>query len=178
MRTIGGAALGAARRLDLEVGEIREIQQQQFAVELAGHPQENLDRQQRLQRTHGPGNRTQDPRFGTVAHHAVRDGIGPKAAQAGVALLRLVDLQLAFVLIDAGEDRRPLREYGGVVDQVLGAKIVAAIDHDVVAVYQRESVVAIEPRGMQFDLYGGVDSLDRRQRQLNFSFTDIRQGED
>ena len=46
MRAIGGVALGAARRLDLETGEIHEIQQQQFAFELPGQIQQNLERQQ------------------------------------------------------------------------------------------------------------------------------------
>ena len=38
VRALGGAALRAARRLELEAGEIHEIQQQELALELTGQP--------------------------------------------------------------------------------------------------------------------------------------------
>ena len=94
-----------------------------------------------------------------------------------MARLRLVDLQLALVLVDAGKDRGPMRDHGGVVDQVLGAKIVAAIDHEVVAADERESVVCVQPLGVQFDPHGGVDPLDRCRRQFGLRLAGIRQGE-
>src|SRR6267378_3292683 len=99
MRAIGRAAFRAARRLELETREIREVQQQQFTIELTGQSQQKLERQQRLKSPQGSGYRAQHPRFGAVADHAVGDGVRPKTAQARVALVRLVDLQLAFVLI-------------------------------------------------------------------------------
>ena len=123
-------------------------------------PRRILSVEQRLQRAEDPGYRAEHAGFGAVADHAVGDGVRPKAAQAGVARLRLVDLQLAFVLVDAGEDCGPAREHRGVVDQELGAKIVAAIDHDVVARDQRERVVGVEAHGVCFDVHGRVDSLD------------------
>ena len=131
-RAAGRAALGAARRLEFQAGEIHEIQEQQLALELARNGQQDLERQQRLQRAESAGHRTEHARFGAVADDAIGRRVGPQAAQAGVRRARLVDLQLPLVLIDAGEDGGPLGKHRGIVDQELGAEIVAAIDHDVV----------------------------------------------
>ncbi len=75
---------------------------------------------------------------------------GQRPAQAGMAGLRLVHLQLALVLVDAGKNRGPAGEHGGVVDEVLGAEIVAAIDDHIVGADQRQGIVRVQPQGMRF----------------------------
>src|SRR5271163_4756626 len=101
MRATGSAALGAARRLELEAGEVHEIEQQQFAVELPGNSEQDFNRQQRLQCAKGARDRPQHSGFSTIADYAVGSGIRPQAAQTGVLRLRLVHLKLSFVLVDA-----------------------------------------------------------------------------
>ncbi len=143
------------------------------AFELAGHLQQNLEREQRLQRAECAGHGSEHARLRTIAHHAIGDRIRPEAAQAGVRRLRLVDLKLPLVLIDAGEHGGLLREHRGIVDQILGAKIIAAVDNDVMAADQFERVVRIEVSGVRFDLHGGIDGRNRGARQIRLRFADI-----
>ena len=62
-----------------------------------------------------------------------------------------VDLQLPLVLIDAREHRGAPREHRRVVDQELGAEIIAAVDHDVVSAHQAQGIVGVEADGMGLD---------------------------
>ena len=152
MRARRRTALGAARGFDFEAGKIHEVEEQQLAFELAAHLQKDFQREQCLQRTERAGHGTQDARFRTIAHHAIGERIRPKAAQARIARLRFVDLELPFVLIHAGKHGGLLRQHGGIIDQILGAKIVAAVDHDVVTADQFQRVIRAESERHVFRL--------------------------
>ena len=166
-------ALGAARGFDFQTGEIHEVQQQQLPIELPRHLQKDFQGEQCLQRAERTRHGSQHAGFRAIADHAVGERIRPEAAQTGVPRLRFVYLQLSLVLIDAGEHRRLPREHGGIVDQVLGAKIIAAVDDEVVAADQFERVVGVELGGMGFDLHAGIDGRDRGAGQIGLRFADI-----
>ena len=86
-RTAGRDACRAARRLELHAREIREIHEQQLAAELPRHRQQDLEREQCLQRTEGARHGTQDPGFGAVADDAVRAS-RPATGSAGTRAMR------------------------------------------------------------------------------------------
>ncbi len=166
-------ALGAARGFDFQTGKVHEVEQQQFPIELPRYLQKDFQGEQCLQRAertrHGP----QHAGLRAIAHHAVGERIRPEATQAGVPRLRFVYLDLSLVLVHAGEDRRLSREHGGIVDQVLGAKIIAAVDDDVMAADQFERVVGVELGGVRFNLHAGIDGRDRGAGQISLRLAHI-----
>ena len=146
-------AMHSERRgaLSFTLEKFMKSKQQQLAVELPRHRQQDLEREQCLHRTEGTRHGSEDSRFGAVADDAVRRRLGPQAAQTRMRRLRLVHLQLSLVLIDAREHRRPPRKHGCVVDEELGAKIVAAVDDDVVIADEFEGIGSGEASGMGLD---------------------------
>src|SRR5271166_784150 len=74
--------------------------------------------------------------------------------------IRFVDLQLTFILIDAREHRGFAREHRRVIDEELGAKIVAAIDDEVVARDEVDRVVGIEPYRVGFNAKAAIEKLN------------------
>ncbi len=87
--------------------------------------------------------------------------------------LRFVDLQLPLVLVHAGEHGGLLCEHRGIVDQILGAKIIAAVHHNVMAADQFERVIRIEWDGVRFDLHGRIDGGNRGAGQIRLRLADI-----
>ncbi len=135
-----------------------------------------LSVKQRLQRAESSGDRTEHAGFGAVADDSVRRRLGPQAPQAGMARRRPVDLQLPFVLVDAREDRGPLRQHRGIVDQELGAEIVAAIDHEVVLADQGEGIVRGEAGRVRLNMHLGIEPSHGGFRQRGLRLAHIRQG--
>ena len=135
----------SARRaaLSLRLEKFMKSSSKQFPCELTGHTQENLDGEQSLQCAECAGYGAQNSRFRAIADHAIGVRVGPETAQAGVVRLRLVHLQLTLELVDAGEHCGPVREHRGIVDQELGAEVVAAVDHDVIAADQCSALSAL-----------------------------------
>ncbi len=89
-----------------------------------------------------------------------------------------VDLELPFVLIHAREHGRPPGEDRGVVDEEFRAKIVAAVEDDVVALNPPECIISRKTRLVGLDDHAGIDRGHRATSQFHFGFADIRQGVD
>ena len=100
-------------------------------MQLPGQVQQKLQCFERLQTAEDARHRTQHSRLGAVADNAVARGFGPDAAQTGTATVGPHHLQLAFILINAGEKHRISVGHGQVVQQELGCEIVGAVDDEV-----------------------------------------------
>jgi len=144
MRARRSHAFDAPRRL-ISGWKIHEVQQQQFALELAIHLQQDFQGQQRLQSAERTRHRAQHAGLGAMP--TTPSAWHPAISSAGTrAQGRFVDLKLPFVLVHAGKNSRLLCEYGGIVDQVLGPKIVAAINDNVIGANQFKRVPALSRR--------------------------------
>ncbi len=137
-------AVRGAARTDAGARERAEVEQQHLVVELAGQVEQQLQRLEGLQAAEHRGHGAEYAGLAAVADHAVLQRIGPDAAQAGAAAIGPHDLQLALVLVDAGEDHGPAGAHGRVVQQELGAEVVGAVDDEVVVLEPAIRVRRIE----------------------------------
>ena len=109
-----------------------------------GQAQQVFQCLERLQAAEHAGHRAQHTGLRAVADQAIARGFRPHAAQAGRGRIAGHQLQLSLVLIDAGEQHRLAGAQRHVVEQELGAEIVAAIEHQVVALHQALGIAGVE----------------------------------
>ncbi len=123
-----------------------EVEDQHFVGCQPRQAQQHLQRFERLQAAEHAGHGAEHAGLGAVADEAVARGFGPHAAQAGRAGVAAHQLQLAFVLIDAGEQHRLAGAQRHVVEQELGAEVVAAVEDQVVAAATSRSALPASSR--------------------------------
>ena len=170
-----GLAVGAARRLDLDRGEVGKVDQQQLPGQLPREIQQNLEREQRLHHAENPRDGSQDARFRAVTDDPIGARGWPYASKAGMAGARAIDLQLALVLVDAGEHRALAREDRGIIHEEFGAEVIAAFDHEVEATNQVPRIGGGQALVERLDLDSRVEGCDRGTGERGLRLADIAQ---
>ena len=132
---------------------------------------DELDRFERLKTADDAAERAEDARLTAVGDAAGRRRFGEKAAVARAALGGVEDAHLALEAVNAAIDQRPAGESGGVVVEVTAGEIIRAVDDDIVAGEERESVGDRDALGVFDDgneRIGGAEAA-RSGRDLEFA---------
>ena len=151
-----------------------QIDRQQTPVEQFAESGEELDRLRCLERTHRARDRSQHPRD-TLRTGAERLPVGEQIGIAPAAAA-VEDRHLAAERADRAVHPRHPAGGAGVIEQEAGRKVVAAVDHDIVARHDFADVSGRDPLRMEFETGIGRKGRQPLARRFGLGHPHLRRG--
>ena len=144
-------ALAVAPEFEFPEFQVERVEKEQAVQKGEALAQDEFEDFGGLDEADDAGNDAEDAGLGATGREPGRGWFWKKTAVAGAAQVRGQDAGLALEAEDGAVDVGFLEEHAGIVDQVAGREIVAAIGHEVVGSNEFEGIPAGQAGGVQED---------------------------